>query len=174
MVWSERRQARGMAREGGVAAFGEELRREREGRGVPVEAICDATKVPMRHIRALEAGAFRELPGGVFRRGFVRSYLSALGLEEDSWMKRFEESCRESGVGGAAETEWVTFAENVKKSRRMPRRRMTLRWAAAIAILAVLGLTGWCGWRLATHRGLLPRVPVLHRLKSWVDNAPSR
>src|SRR6202522_4039672 len=99
MVWSERRLARGMAEEGGLAAFGEQLRREREERGVAVEAICSATKVPLRHIRALEAGALRELPGGVFRRGFVRSYLSALGLEEDSWMKRFEESCRESGLG---------------------------------------------------------------------------
>src|SRR5580698_1389742 len=94
MVWNERRLARGMGREGGLAAFGEELRREREERGVAVEAICNATKVPMRHIRALEAGAFRELPGGVFRRGFVRSYLGVLGLEEGPWLKRFDECCR--------------------------------------------------------------------------------
>ena len=44
-----------------------------------------------------------ELPGGVFRRGFVRSYLGALGLEEGAWMRRFEESCRESGVRDPAE-----------------------------------------------------------------------
>ena len=40
-----------------MVAFGEELRREREERGVALEAICTATKVPIRHIRALEAGA---------------------------------------------------------------------------------------------------------------------
>jgi cytoskeletal protein RodZ len=174
MVWSERRLAKGMAREGGLTAFGEQLRREREMRGVAVEAICDATKVPMRHIRALEAGEFLELPGGVFRRGFVRSYLSALGLEEGSWMKRFEESCRESGVGEPEETAWATFAENVKNSRRMPRRRMSLKWMVAVAIVVGLVLAGWCGWGLATHRGLFPRIHILRGLKSLVDNAPPR
>jgi cytoskeleton protein RodZ len=174
MVWSERRLARGMAREGGLTAFGEELRREREQRGVALEAICSATKVPVRHIRALEAGAFLELPGGVFRRGFVRSYLGALGLEEGSWMKRFEQSCRESGVLDPAETEWATFAENVKNSRGVPQRRMRLKWALAVAILTALVLAGWCGWGLATHRGLFPRPPILRGLKSLVDNAPPR
>ena len=104
-----------MAREGGVAAFGEELRRAREERGVAVETICDATKVPAKHIRALEAGALAELPGGVFRRGFVRSYLGALGLEESAWMRRFEESCRESGVRDPAEGEWADFCRKRKK-----------------------------------------------------------
>jgi cytoskeleton protein RodZ len=163
-----------MAHEGGMAAFGEELRREREERGVAVEAISVATKVPIRHIRALEAGALLELPGGVFRRGFVRSYLGALGLEEGSWMKRFEESCRVSGVREPLETGWATFAENVRNSRGMPRRRMRWRWVLAVVVLAALGLLGWCGWRLATHRSLIPQVPLLRTLKSWVDNAPSR
>jgi cytoskeleton protein RodZ len=157
-----------------VAAFGEELRREREQRGMAVEAICNATKVPVRHIRALEAGALQELPGGVFRRGFVRSYLDALGLEEDSWMKRFEDSCRESGLGEPAETGWATFAENVRNSRGLARRRRGLRWLAWLAILATLGLAGWCGWRIATHRRLFPPVPVWRPLKSLVDNAPPR
>jgi cytoskeletal protein RodZ len=163
-----------MAREGGVAAFGEELRREREQRGVAVETICQATKVSAKHIRALEAGAFEELPGGVFRRGFVRSYLAALGLEEGAWMKRFEESCREIGVKEPAETEWATFAENVKNNRAGMRRQRGMRWAGGGLLLAALALAGWCGWRLATHRRLLPPPLVWVALNSWVDNAPSR
>ena len=124
--------------------------------------------------RALESGLYDDLPGGIFRRGFVRSYLRALGLEEGSWMKRFEESCRESGVADPMEREWVTFAENVKNSRGMPRRRTGLRWAVAVGVLVAFGLAGWCGWGLATHRGLFPRPPILRSLKSWVDNARSR
>jgi len=162
-----------MAQEGRVA-FGEQLRREREQRGMDVEAICDATKVPVRHIRALEAGAFRELPGGVFRRGLVRSYLGALGLEEGSWMKLFEQSCRESGMREPGDTDWATFAENVSNSRGMPRRRTRLKWAGLAAMVSILGLGGWCGWRLETHQSLLPRHLVWNSLKSWVDNAASR
>ena len=145
-----------MAREGGLAAFGEELRRAREERGLAVETICESTKVPAKHIRALEAGAFGELPGGVFRRGFVRSYLAELGLEESAWMKRFEESCRESGMGDPAGMEWVTFAENVKNNRAGARRRMRIRWAVVGILLAAIAVAGWCGWRVATHRRLLP------------------
>jgi cytoskeletal protein RodZ len=155
-----------MAREGGLAAFGEELRRAREERGLAVETICESTKVPAKHIRALEAGAFEELPGGVFRRGFVRSYLAELGLEEGAWMKRFEESCRESGMGDPAGMEWVTFAENVKNSRAGARRRMRIRWAGVGLLLAALGVAGWCGWRVATHRRLLPTHHVWRAVNS--------
>jgi cytoskeleton protein RodZ len=174
MVWSEWRLARGMAREGGVAAFGEELRREREQRGVAVEAICQTTKVSAKHILALEAGALSELPGGVFRRGFVRSYLGALGLEEGAWMKRFEESCREIGVQDPGGTEWAAFAENVKNSRGVRRRQRGMRWVGAGLLLVALALAGWCGWRLVTHRRLIPQPLVWIALNSWVDNAPSR
>ncbi|MDP9050805.1 MAG: helix-turn-helix domain-containing protein [Acidobacteriota bacterium] len=157
-----------------MAAFGEELRRAREARGVAVEAICDATKVPAKHIRALEAGEIGELPGGVFRRSFVRSYLGAVGLEEQAWMKRFEDSCRANGVLDPAGMEWVAFAENVKNSRVAPRRRVGLRWMGLVLVLGGLALAGWCGWRLATHRRLLPSPMVWLIVNSWVDNGASR
>ncbi len=151
-----------------MATFGEDLRRAREERGVAVETICEATKVPAKHIRALEAGALSELPGGVFRRGFVRSYLGVLGLEEGPWMKRFEESCRESGMRDPGGMEWVAFAENVKNSRVRPRRRMGIRWVGVAILLAALALAGWCGWRLATHRRAFPVARVWAALSSWV------
>jgi cytoskeleton protein RodZ len=149
-----------------VTAFGEELRQAREQRGVAVETICEATKVPARHIRALEAGELDQLPGGVFRRGFVRSYLHVLGLEEAAWMQRFEQSCQESGMRDPSEMAWVPFAENVKNGRVAPRRRMGVRGMAVVIVLVLLGLAGWCGWRLKTHR---PLLPGRHR----VDPAPS-
>ena len=157
-----------------MAAFGEELRRAREERGVAVETICEATKVPAKHIRALEAGALADLPGGVFRRGFVRSYLKVLGLEEDQWMRRFEESCRASGMMDPAEMEWVTFAENVKNSRVAPRRRAGLKRVILGVSLALLVLAGWLCWRRVTHRRLLPAPMVWVGLNSWVDNGASR
>jgi cytoskeleton protein RodZ len=174
MVWSERRLAKGMARDSAVAVFGEQLRREREQRGMDVEMICATTKVPVRHILALEAGALRDLPGGVFRRGFVRSYLGALGLEESSWMARFEESCRESGVREPGETAWTTFAENVKNSRSHTGRRSRSRSLWLALLLLLMAIAGWCGWRVATHQKLLPHPPRWKTLKSWVDNVSSR
>src|ERR1019366_4248520 len=155
-----------MAREGGLAAFGEELRRAREERGMAVETICAATKVPAKHIRALEAGALGQLPGGVFRRGFVRSYLSALGLEEAAWMKRFEESCRESGMVDPADMEWVTFAENIKNNRVATSHKVRVRRVGVGVLVGALALAGWCGWRLASHHRLLPTPTIGVHAKS--------
>lgn len=165
---------RSMGHVSGVAAFGEQLRRAREARGLAVESICESTKVPARHIRALESGSYDELPGGVFRRGFVRSYLAEVGLEEGDWMKRFEESCRTSGVGDATGREWAAFAENVKNSRPASYRRAGVRGALTIAVLGLIALAGWCGWRLKRHRPVLPVRVVWARPNSWVDKAASR
>lgn len=175
MVWNERASGRnGMAADLEGAAFGEQLRRERERRGIALEAICASTKVPVRHILALEAGAFRELPGGVFRRGFLRSYLKALGLEEGTWMDRFEQSCRQSGVGDGESGAWTVFAENVKNSRTIQRRRVRTRWLWIALLLLFTAATGWVVFRTVTHRSLIP-LPLRHKtLKSWVDNLSSR
>jgi len=140
----------------GVAAFGEELRRAREARGLAVESVCEATKVPVRHIRALESGSYDALPGGVFRRGFVRSYVSVLGLEEAQWMERFEQSCRASGLRDPQSTDWVAFAENVKNSRGATYRKAGLRGLMAVFLLTSFAFAGWCVWRVKTHQQVLP------------------
>ena len=62
---------------GAMERFCDELRWERERRQVSIEKISDETKVSSRHLQALEAGEYGALPGGVFRKGIVRSYLAA-------------------------------------------------------------------------------------------------
>src|ERR1700722_11177150 len=108
--------------------FCDELRWERERRQVSIERICEETKVSSRHLLALEAGEYGELPGGVFRKGIVRSYLGALGLHEATWIKRFEASLRESGVAGGEEKDWTEFAENVRRNRAGAKSRTNMRW----------------------------------------------
>src|SRR5580658_245827 len=97
--------------------FCDELRGERERRKVSIERISEETKVSSRHLHALEAGEYDALPGGVFRKGIVRSYVVALGLDEASWIERFEASMRDSGAVNAEVTDWSEFAENVRRNR---------------------------------------------------------
>ncbi len=134
-----------------MSGFGEELRLEREGRGVSLEWLCAETKVQPRHFSALERGEFHELPGGVFRKGIVRAYLHALSLEEDAWMPKFDASfAAHTQARGEqpipAEEAWVEFASNVKKNRVETRQRNGLRWAGVFLLLALLALAGWALW----------------------------
>jgi cytoskeletal protein RodZ len=131
--------------------FCDELRWERERRQISIEAICAATKVSTRHLQALEAGEYAALPGGVFRKGIVRSYLAVLGLDEVSWLERFEASLRESGA--ATDTEdWAEFAENVRRNRVGTESGTTgLRWMGVVMMVGSLVAAGWVVWRFALH-----------------------
>jgi len=133
--------------------FCEELRLEREKRKVSIEAICDETKISARHLLALEAGEYSELPGGVFRKGILRSYLAALELEESTWIERFEASLRESGAGEAED--WAEFAENVRRTRGISESGMKIRWMGVAMMTASLLVLSWFVWKLALRGRLL-------------------
>jgi cytoskeleton protein RodZ len=72
-----------------MASFGENLRREREMRGVSLQEISSATKISVRFLQALEDEQFDRIPGGVFTRGFIRAYAKYLGLDEDQVLAEY-------------------------------------------------------------------------------------
>jgi cytoskeletal protein RodZ len=140
-----------------MRAFGDELRLERETRGVSLDALSAQTKVNTRHLLALESGHFHELPGGVFRRGILRAYVKALGLEEAEWLPRFEASVADNArrLGLQAEPEedaWVTFASNVKKNRVRQRPSTLRRWLGVLVLAILLAVAGWALWHYQLQR----------------------
>jgi cytoskeleton protein RodZ len=136
---------------GAMERFCDELRWERERRKVSIETICEETKVSSRHLLALEAGEYGQLPGGVFRKGIVRSYVGALGLDEASWIERFEASLRESGGTDADSNDWTEFAENVRKTRMQVESPTQWRWLGVLAMAGTLSVLAWFVWRSLLH-----------------------
>src|SRR5687767_8244994 len=72
-----------------LASFGEELRREREIRGISLKEIADATKISTRFLDAIERNDHKTLPAPVFTRGFVREYARYLGLSTEDIVNRY-------------------------------------------------------------------------------------
>jgi transcriptional regulator with XRE-family HTH domain len=72
-----------------LASFGEELRREREIRGISLKEIADATKISKRFLEAIERNDHRTLPAPVFTRGFVREYARYVGLSCEEMVNRY-------------------------------------------------------------------------------------
>lgn len=72
-----------------LASFGEELRREREIRGISLKEIADATKISRRFLEAIERNDHKTLPAPVFTRGFVREYARYLGLNSEDMVNRY-------------------------------------------------------------------------------------
>jgi cytoskeletal protein RodZ len=66
-----------------VHKLGEVLRAAREVKGVDLVRVERETKIRERYLAALEDGDYRELPGAVYTRGFLRNYGTYLGLDPE-------------------------------------------------------------------------------------------
>lgn len=130
--------------------FCDELRVERERRRISLEKISEETKISSRHLLALEAGEYGSLPGGVFRKGILRSYLRVVGLEETPWLERFESSLRATGASESSD-DWTEFAENVRRNRGGLKRQGDIRWVGVAAMIVALAAMGWGVWRVVMH-----------------------
>src|SRR5258707_7600717 len=87
-----------------MSSFGESHRRERELRGIKLPGIAEATKISVRFLEALETNRFDLLPGGIFRRSFVKAYASHLGLDADRTVSEFlaaQVDCASAATSGA-------------------------------------------------------------------------
>lgn len=72
-----------------MESFGKRLKREREKRKITLDDISVSTKIATRFLVALEEDQFDQLPGGIFNKGFVRSYARHLGLDETQTIADF-------------------------------------------------------------------------------------
>lgn len=59
------------------------LRRARQERGMSLDGVARATRISLTQLENLEVGAYDDLPGEAYTRGFVRSYASAVGADAD-------------------------------------------------------------------------------------------
>ena len=72
-----------------MESFGARLKREREQRKITLDDISSSTKIGTRFLVAIEEEHFDQLPGGIFNKGFVRSYARYLGIDENQAVADF-------------------------------------------------------------------------------------
>ena len=72
-----------------TSQFGGWLKHARETRGLSVEAVAKLTKIPSRHVEALERGDAVPLPA-FYQRAEVRAVARAVGVDEQLAIERLE------------------------------------------------------------------------------------
>lgn len=75
-----------------MASLGQNLRRERELRGISVEEISDSTRINSKLLKALEEDRLNEMPSEFFIKAILRSYAKCIGLEESTVLNWYYES----------------------------------------------------------------------------------
>jgi cytoskeletal protein RodZ len=93
----EVRRSRAEARDGDRAyateagpSLPERLVAARERKGVDIYRAERDTKIRARYLEALEHGDYRELPGAVYTKGFLRNYALYLGLDPEDVMQQWK------------------------------------------------------------------------------------
>jgi hypothetical protein len=64
-----------------ASRIGSDLRRARTRREIELSEVEAATRIRRRFLRAMEREEWDALPGGVYTRGFIRTYANFLGLD---------------------------------------------------------------------------------------------
>ena len=70
-----------------LRSVAQQLVQAREAQGIPLEEIATKTFIPMRILKALEAGETFKLPEPIFVQGFIRRYAKLVGLDGDTLAK---------------------------------------------------------------------------------------
>lgn len=71
------------------SSLGEQLRAAREERGISVSEVAEQTRIAPLYIQSIEDDNYKPLPGGIFNKGFVRSYARYIGFDENEALAEY-------------------------------------------------------------------------------------
>lgn len=118
----------------------ERMRAAREAAGLSLQDVATRTRVPLRHLAALEEGEYQALPGTTYCAGFARAYARVVGLDENELVTQVRSEIDAMGGVGADPHE---FEEAVDPSSVPPR---LLAWTVAVLFILLVG--GYAIWRM--------------------------
>lgn len=118
-----------------MAFIGQELKRERELRGISLQEISDTTKINIRYLRDLEEDRLESLPGKFFTKGIIRAYAKYIGLDEFAVLNSFYES----ELYAAKEED--SADEDAAREFSLPRRFKRIMFAVSFVLVLLTALT---------------------------------
>ncbi len=133
------------------AGVGTTLRAAREGMGKSLPECAKLLRIRQPFLEALEEGRHRDLPGGTYAAGFLRSYAEYLGLDSEEMIRRF----RDEGAGGFKNRTELTFPSPVSEGR--------IPGGAIIFLGLILAAVAYGGWYMlsSTDTKVAEMVPQL-------------
>ena len=123
-----------------LPTVGERLRAAREERGLSLEDVAAQTRIPQRHLVAIETADWDSLPAPTYTIGFAKSYASAVGLDRTEIGNQLRE---EMGGQRFASSSADVF-EPADPARTMPKGLVI---GAIIAVIILIAVMSWLNKR---------------------------
>lgn len=117
--------------------LGEKLQQAREARGIAISEIAEQTRISPLYIESIENNDYRPLPGGIFNKGFVKSYAKYVGLDEQEALHDYAQLIAEQEGSQTEETK--TYKPEVLTDEGARSSSIT----TIIFAVVILGLMTW-------------------------------
>ncbi len=122
--------------EAGLRTTGAILSAARQASGIDLIDIAKETRVPLRHLRAIESDQHDSLPALPYAIGFVKTFARAVGLDPETVASQFR-----------SETSKVAHVPSAIALEPLDERRLPSRGLVTISIVAIVmviaGLWAW-------------------------------
>src|SRR3954447_1453998 len=69
--------------------LGEKLRQAREEQGISISEVAENTRISPHYIKSIEGDDYKPLPGGIFNKGFIKSYAKYIGVDENEALQDY-------------------------------------------------------------------------------------
>lgn len=115
--------------------LGEKLRQAREDRGITLSEVAEQTRISALYLENIENNDYKHLPGGIFNKGFVKSYAKYVGVDEQEALADYARLMSEQGDANPEENK--TYRPEVLTDDNA-RSTSTATIVFAIIILALL------------------------------------
>lgn len=110
--------------------LGEKLREAREARGLTLAEVAEQTRISALYLESIENNDYRRLPGGIFNKGFVKSYAKFVGINDQEALADYSQLMAEAEL--AEDTDQKLYRPEVLTDDSGPSMLPTLILAVVI------------------------------------------
>lgn len=136
-----------------LMTLGEKLRQAREERDISISEVAEHTRISPLYLQAIENDEFKTLPGGIFNKGFIKSFAKYVGVDENEAMQDYAKQFSQQNDGDDSDDPKTYRPEVLTDDRAGGSMFPTI-----IIAVIILGLMTW---------GILSLV-------SYIQNQPSQ
>jgi cytoskeletal protein RodZ len=146
--------------------LGEKLRQAREARGISISEVAEQTRISALYLEAIENNDYRTLPGGIFNKGFVKSFAKFVGVDAEEALQDYSSLLAEQGAESGDDPK--TYRPEVLTDDRS---RSSMLPTLIFAVI-ILGLLTWGILALVRYYQDSQQNPtVANNTNSAVNNA---
>lgn len=134
--------------------LGEKIRQAREAKGASISEVAEQTRISALYLESIENNDYRGLPGGIFNKGFVKSYAKYVGLNEQDALQDYTRLIADQGETNVEETK--TYRPEVLTDDRSGGSMIP----TVIFAVIILGLLSWAAFAIVGYLREQQNQPV--------------